>query len=165
MLSLDIDGNDYWIWKEIKSIQPIIFICEFNAVLGDLISLSTPYIKNFDRTKFHYSNLAFGASLNAFKYISEKKGYIFLGTNSNGVNAYFIRKEYYKFVRWKIRDKKSFCSKIRESRNKKNEKTFFNKIDRLNKIKNLNLINVKNNTKVKLKDFKKIYSAGWKKSM
>ena len=50
---------------------------------------TVPYNKNFDRTKFHFSNLAFGASIEAFKYIGNKKNYIFLGTNSSGVNAYF----------------------------------------------------------------------------
>ena len=35
LFSLDIDGVDYWIWKEIKEIKPIIFVCEFNSVFGN----------------------------------------------------------------------------------------------------------------------------------
>ena len=66
LLSLDIDGNDYWIWEKINKIKPIIFVCEYNAVLGDIKKLTIPYKKNFLRTKFHYSNLAFGASINKF---------------------------------------------------------------------------------------------------
>ena len=54
--------------------------------------MTVPYDKNFNRTNFHFSNLAFGASIEAFKYISNKKNYIYLGTNSNGVNAYFLEK-------------------------------------------------------------------------
>ena len=101
LLSLDIDSNDYWIWNEIDIIKPTIFVCEFNSIFGDKKAISVPYDKNFERKKLHYSNLAFGASLEAFKFLCKKKGYIFLGTNSSGVNAYFIYKNYFKFIKKK----------------------------------------------------------------
>ena len=77
LFSLDIDGVDYWIWKEIKEIKPIIFVCEFNSVFGNKKKITVPYKKNFSRTKYHYSNLAFGASINDFIEISKKKEYNF----------------------------------------------------------------------------------------
>ena len=162
LLSLDIDGIDYWVWEKIETIKPIIFICEYNAVFGDLNSLTIPYIKNFNRYKYHHSNLAFGASIKAFQKLATKKGYILLGTNSNGVNAYFIRKEYYNELKKKIRNIKKFSSKFRESRDKNYKKNFLRGIERKKKIEDVELINLdKKKEIIKLKNIKKIYSSNW----
>jgi len=81
LLSLDIDGNDYWILKEIKELQPDIIVCEYNAVFGNKHEITIKYKKDFNRTKFNYSNLAFGASLPAFVSLLKKKNYVFIGKN------------------------------------------------------------------------------------
>jgi hypothetical protein len=154
LLSLDIDGIDYWVWEKLKKIEPVIFICEFNSILGEKQKISVPYKRNFDRTKFHYSNLAFGASLPAFKYISELKGYKFLGTNSNGVNAYFIKKSYFKYLKLKIKKIVSYQSKTRESRDKSYRKNYLSGVNRVNQIKNKKFVDVRNNKKIKIKDIK-----------
>tara|TARA_B110000027_G_scaffold37840_1_gene41815 strand:- start:516 stop:1433 length:918 start_codon:yes stop_codon:yes gene_type:complete len=154
LLSLDIDGIDYWVWEKLKKIEPVIFICEFNSILGEKQKISVPYKRNFDRTKFHYSNLAFGASLPAFKYISELKGYKFLGTNSNGVNAYFIKKSYFKYLKLKIKKIVSYQSKTRESRDKSYRKNYLSGVNRINQIKNKNFEDVRNNKKFKIRDIK-----------
>ena len=164
LLSLDIDGVDYWIWKEINSVSPIIFVCEFNSVFGDLKSITVPYNKMFDRTRFHYSNLGFGASLKAFINISKKKGYIYLGTNSNGVNAYFVKKIYYKDIRNKIKNIRSFCSKTRESRDKKFNKNYLGGIFRSKEIENIDVIDLNVKKKVKLKKFRELYSKNWRQT-
>ena len=65
ILSIDIDGNDYWVWKEIKIIDPLIVIIEFNSVFGFSEKISLPYKKNFSRTKAHHSNLFWDANLEA----------------------------------------------------------------------------------------------------
>ena len=51
ILSIDIDGNDYWVWKEINVIDPIIVIIEYNSSFGFVNKVSIPYDKNFSRTK------------------------------------------------------------------------------------------------------------------
>ena len=61
ILSLDIDGIDFWILKEIKDLNPSIIICEFNPLFGKHKSITVPYKKNFIRKKEHSSNLYFGA--------------------------------------------------------------------------------------------------------
>ncbi len=163
LLSLDIDGNDYWIWEKIKAIEPIIFLCEYNAIFGDKKEISTPYKKNFSRTKFHYSNLAFGASIKAFEKLCFKKGYIFLGTNSNGVNAYFIKKKYFRYLKYKLKNFKSFFSKIKESRDRNYKKNFLKNKDRKNEIKNTKIFLINKKKIVKFKNIKNIYSKEWKK--
>ena len=54
LLSIDIDGNDYWVWKAISVINPVIVVCEYNAVFGDLYKLTVPYGKDFHATMAHF---------------------------------------------------------------------------------------------------------------
>lgn len=93
ILHIDIDGNDYWAWKSIACIRPIVVIVEYNSVFGSERSLSIPYDKGFVRSKAHDSNLYWGASLKAFCDLAEEKGYDCIGSNSVGNNAYFVRKD------------------------------------------------------------------------
>lgn len=91
LLSIDLDGIDYWIWNEIKSISPRIVIIEYNSHFGSNFAITIPYEKNFDRTTAHHSNLYFGSSLFALCLLAKKKGYQFVGSNSAGINAFFVR--------------------------------------------------------------------------
>lgn len=93
LLSVDVDGNDYWIWERISCINPRIVICEYNSAFGATAKVTVPYKADFVRGKAHYSELYFGASLAAFCDLAEQKGYDFIGTTSAGVNAYFVRKD------------------------------------------------------------------------
>jgi hypothetical protein len=93
ILSIDIDGNDYWIWKEINIVNPIIVIVEYNAVFGDSNAWTIPYKDDFYRLANDNSYQYWGASLKAFCILGEEKGYCFIGCNSNGNNAYFVRKD------------------------------------------------------------------------
>ena len=149
ILSIDIDGNDYWIWKEISVIDPMIVIIEYNSTFGQNHKISIPYDKNFDRSKAHYSNLYWGASIEALKFLASKKGYKFLTTNSAGNNAYFIKENI--FDKLEIHIKKNiFQSKFRESRDKDGKKTFANFEERLKTIEHLEVIDVETNEISKL---------------
>ena len=93
LLSIDIDGNDYWIWEAIHVVEPRIVICEYNSLFGSRHAVTVPYDASFHRTKARGSNLYFGASLPALCCLAESKGYDFLGSNLAGCNAFFIRKD------------------------------------------------------------------------
>lgn len=93
LLSIDIDGNDYWIWDAIEVVQPRIIICEYNSIFGAAEKVSVPYVADFEQTKAHFSNLYYGTSLAALCHLAEKKGYDFIGTPGTGVNAFFVRKD------------------------------------------------------------------------
>jgi len=93
ILSIDIDGNDLWVWKEINVVSPIIVIVEYNAVLGIEKAWSIPYKEDFYRHDAHDSFQYWGASLKAFYNLGQSKGYAFLGCNGNGNNAYFVRRD------------------------------------------------------------------------
>ncbi len=151
ILSIDIDGNDYWVWKEIKIIDPLIVIIEFNSVFGFSEKISIPYKKNFSRNKAHHSNLFWGASLEALKFLGDQKGYEFFSTNSSGNNAYFIKKDLYRKIDFKLK-KNAYQSKFRESRDKEGNKTYINYGDRLKIINNMIVENVETNKLFKLAD-------------
>jgi hypothetical protein len=92
LLSIDIDGNDYWVWRAIEVINPVIVIAEYNHRFGSDDALTIPYDENFERAR-DYPMIYFGASLKALCTLAERKGYAFVGCNSNGVNAFFVRRD------------------------------------------------------------------------
>jgi hypothetical protein len=93
LLSIDIDGNDYWVWEAIDCISPRIVVCEYDSLLGPDRKVSTPYDPAFERLKAHWSFLYGGASLAALEDLARRKGYALVGSNSAGNNAFFVRKD------------------------------------------------------------------------
>jgi hypothetical protein len=93
LLSIDIDGNDYWVWNSITSIDPAIVVTEYNARFGPDLALTTPYAANFVRSNAHYSQIYYGASLMAMQSLADAKGYALIGCNSAGNNAFFVRRD------------------------------------------------------------------------
>jgi len=93
LLSVDIDGNDYWVWKAIECIDPVIVISEFNSLMGAERPITIPYDPKFVRSQAHWSRMYYGASVAALCHLANAKGYAFIGCNSAGNNAYFIKRE------------------------------------------------------------------------
>lgn len=93
LLSIDIDGNDYWVWEAIDVVNPAIVVIEYNFRFGKNKAVTIPYQQDFARSSAHFSNLYFGASLKALAFLAYKKGYAFVGSNSAGNNAFFVRKD------------------------------------------------------------------------
>jgi len=91
LLSIDIDGNDYWVWEAIHCISPRIVICEYNSLFGPMARVSVPYDPAFVRAKAHYSKVYYGASIAALEYLGRSKGYTIVGGNSAGNNVFFVR--------------------------------------------------------------------------
>tara|TARA_B100001248_G_scaffold262589_1_gene259758 strand:- start:59817 stop:60731 length:915 start_codon:yes stop_codon:yes gene_type:complete len=143
LLHVDLDGNDYWVWDAIDSVDPTIFIGEYNSVFGETRPITIPYNPSFIRTEAHYSNLYFGASIKALHHLAAKKGYAFVGCNSAGNNAYFVKEEKLNDVVKEVSLESGFvCSKFRESRNQQGELTYLSGGDRLAALKGLPVINV-----------------------
>lgn len=92
LLSIDIDGNDYWIWQAIDVIDPRVVVIEYNAYLPLDRPIAVKYDPYFNRYNKHKSGFYYGASLTAFHKLAISKGYILLGCDSCGVNAFFAKK-------------------------------------------------------------------------
>jgi hypothetical protein len=93
LLSIDIDGNDYWVWEKLTAVNPAIVVMEYNHRFGKDRAVTIPYSAGFSRGEAHYSMIYFGASVKALCHLGAKKGYAFVGCSSAGVNAFFVRKE------------------------------------------------------------------------
>ena len=93
LLSIDIDGNDYWVWQSLEIVRPQIVVCEFNALWGPKLTVSIPYEPLFSRGAVHYSNLYFGASLAALTSLGRSRGYSLVGVNLAGNNAFFVKND------------------------------------------------------------------------
>jgi hypothetical protein len=152
LLSIDIDGNDYWIWEAIRSIEPRIVIVEYNSVFG-LQPVSIPYQENFDRTAAHYSNLYFGCSLAALSHLAMKKGYLLVGSNIWGHNAFFVRSDVAGELKGLEAHEAYVLSKYRESRGPDGKLTYARGEDRIKLIEHLPVINVVTGETGPLKDF------------
>ncbi len=131
ILSVDVDGNDYWIWEAITVINPRIVICEYNSVFGCEHAVTIPYNEGFNQTQAHYSTLFWGASLGAFCHLAEEKGYDFVGSNSVGCNAFFVRKDLSGNLKVYSAKEGYVESKYRESRDIHGNLTFISGKERL----------------------------------
>jgi len=142
LLHIDLDGNDFFIWREI-TIKPIIVIIEYNSVFGIERPISIPYSDNFIRTKAHFSNLYWGASLKSLYLLAKEKGYAFVGCNSAGNNAYFVRKDKINTIVKETTLREGYVeSKYRESRNADGKLTYLSHEDRSKMIKGLPVFNI-----------------------
>ena len=92
LLSIDLDGNDYWVWRAIDVVSPAIVVVEYNHRFGRDLAVTIPYDENFKRGG-RYPVYYFGASLKALCLLGGRKGYAFVGCNSAGNNAFFVRKD------------------------------------------------------------------------
>jgi hypothetical protein len=90
ILSVDVDGNDYWFLRRLITLKPAIVVCEFNPVFG-LRPISVPYDDAFERFQKHPSGLYFGVSVSALEYLCGQHGYTLMAVSQNGVNAFFVR--------------------------------------------------------------------------
>lgn len=124
LLSIDIDGNDYWVWKEIEVISPRIVVIEYNSRFGPDRAVAVPYDTEFLREKAHFSMIYFGASLAALVNLGRKKGYALIGCSKSGVNAFFVRKDVLNGLRERSVTEGYIRGKFRESRDKNGRMAF-----------------------------------------
>lgn len=162
LLSVDIDGNDYWVWKSIGVVSPAIVVAEYNAVLGDLHALTVPYRADFQRTHAHHSNLYFGASLPALIQLGKQKGYTFVGTTSTGCNAFFVRDDLASKVTSALSGAWSYPSQVREARDENSNLLFLDGAARANQIAHLPLVNPVTGAQTSLAECGELYSDAWK---
>lgn len=93
LLSLDIDGQDYWVWKELNCVTPRIVVLEYQDILGPDRCLTVPYDPNFIATFGPHGPNYCGASLGAFVKLGRQKGYRLIGCQRYGYNAFFLRND------------------------------------------------------------------------
>jgi hypothetical protein len=89
LLSIDISGNDYWVWKATSAVNPRVLCVEYNATFRPPVSLVVEYRRDYRWDGTNH----FGASLKALEELGSEKGYALVGCCLAGVNAFFVRKD------------------------------------------------------------------------
>jgi hypothetical protein len=156
LLSIDIDGNDYWVWEKIEAVDPDIVIVEYNAIFGSEHAVTIPYQADFYRTDKHFSDLYWGASLPALVILGERKGYSFIGCNSNGNNAYFVKREKDEGFTSKNAQEGFVESRFRESRDQNRKLTFLSGDERLKMIADMEVTEVTSGKNYTIKSLYKL---------
>jgi hypothetical protein len=152
LLSIDIDGNDYWVWEAIRGIAPRIVVIEYNSLFGPHAAVTIPYDPHFSRAKAHYSNLYWGASLAALYRLGKRKGYVLVGSNSAGNNAFFVREEFAAGLPASNAEAAYVCAQFRESRGLNGELTFLDRAAALALIGDLPAVDVETTRTVRIAD-------------
>ena len=93
LLSVDIDGVDYWVLERLVALEPALVIVEYNSLFGDTAPVSIPYDARFDRRRPEYHNIYYGAGLAAFDHLLGSQGYALVACTAAGNNAFFVRSD------------------------------------------------------------------------
>ena len=146
LFSIDIDGIDYWVIEKLKSRISKIFVAEYNPTFGHNLEISVPNNNNFNRFQAHYSGCYYGASLKAIIKLMHSKGYEFLGTNKLNFNAFFVESELshnFQNIKKNLKSLDYFTTiKIRDSKNPKGKFDFLTRKERLEQLRDLEVIDV-----------------------
>ncbi|MFQ3679216.1 MAG: hypothetical protein SNJ60_01725 [Pseudanabaenaceae cyanobacterium] len=143
LLSIDIDGNDYWVWQALEIIRPAIVICEYNFRFGSERAVVVPYDPGFVRGKAHFSWIYYGASLPALCHLAHRKGYMFVGCNTFGNDAFFVRRDLAMPSLRELTPREGYVAgKFREMRNERGEVPGFPLAEELRILQDLPLIDI-----------------------
>jgi len=93
VLSIDVDGVDYWLWKAVRVVSPRLVVIEYNASFGATRAVTVPYKPDFRCPREHPGSLYHGASLPALELLGRQLGYALVAVESAGVNAFFVRQD------------------------------------------------------------------------
>ncbi len=89
LLSIDLDGNDYFIWENITAIDPRVVVTEVQVEKGN-----TDFIPEYtNEFELYESNTPKGASPLSMTKLAEAKGYTLVATNKGCYNLFFVRKD------------------------------------------------------------------------
>ena len=124
LVSIDVDGMDYWMLESLSIVSPRILIVEYNSLFGPDACVTVPYAPRFDRTTAHYSTLYFGASIRALTELAAAKGYALVGGNSAGTNAFFVRRDVLGDTRQQSPSTAWRQSRVRQARDEAGELTY-----------------------------------------
>ena len=145
ILSVDIDGNDYWVWQAIDVISPRIVICEYSSQFGPTAQVTTPYDPEFVRGEAHYSKVYYGASISALNALAVSKGYSLVAGNRTGNNIFFVRNDLLGTMRVLTPAEAYRRTQFREFHDEQGQLTFDDFETRLQKLGDLPLFDVKTN--------------------
>ena len=88
VLSIDVDGQEYWIWESLRRHRPRVLVIEYNSALPAFEPLTLPRSHTgWDGTDY------IGSSLMALELLAAQRGYRLVHTELTGLNAFFVRSD------------------------------------------------------------------------
>jgi len=152
LLSIDIDGNDYWVLEAISVVTPRIVVCEYNSLFGPDTAVSVPYDPDFQRFTAHHSGLYFGASLAALECLMAVRGYALVHVERSGTNAFFVDASLTgRFARRSAKDLYIRAS-YRQARDSKGRLAFLDPVAELDAIASLPVVDVRTGKTVSVRE-------------
>jgi hypothetical protein len=152
LLSVDIDGNDYWVWEAIDAISPRIVVCEYSSQFGPEAQVTTPYDSAFVRGQAHYSHIYYGASISALNELATRKGYSLVAGNRVGNNVFFVRNDVLGDLKVKTPKEIYRRAQFREFHDELGQLTYDDFETRLAKIGDLPLLDLRTGQIGKIRD-------------
>lgn len=146
VLSVDLDGVDYWVVEALDLDGAQIVVVEYNPVFGDQRAVTVPKASAFDRTVAHFTWLYYGASLPAWVHLLGNRGFAFVGTNRAGNNAFFVPQQSRAAVQVNaidLADLRPYVQwTVRESRDEKGRLSYLEGDDRIDVMAGMPLVDV-----------------------
>jgi hypothetical protein len=152
LLSIDIDGNDYWVWEAISVVNPRVVVSEYNSLFGPRAKISTPYRADFHRTQADPSNMYYGASISALADLAARRGYTLVAGNSAGNNVFFVRADCLGSLRPQSVDQAYVAAGFREARNAHGEIQYLSFAERQAALWDLPVVDITSGRELSLKD-------------
>jgi hypothetical protein len=152
LLSIDVDGVDYWIWDAIEVVSPQIVVCEYNGAFGSRARITVPYRPDFERAKAHPSLIYAGASLGALIHLGRRKGYELIGSNIAGNNAFFVREDVLATSNIQVSGTLYRRPLFREARNPDGTLSFLDVAEALSLIAHLPVIDVETGQEIRVSE-------------
>jgi hypothetical protein len=146
ILSIDIDGNDYWVLDSCPLDEVRIVVLEYNPLFGAKFPVTVPRDDYFVRREKHSSCLYYGASLIAFIELMKARHFDFIGTNRVGNNAFFVKST--ELNKIKVRPRQEMSAyidwRVREARDLTGKLSLKSGIERVREMESLRLVNLRN---------------------
>ena len=161
LLSVDIDGVDYWVWEAIDCVNPQIIVVEYNSAFGDLLPLTIPYAADFTRRNAHFSNLYYGLSIRAAEHLAAKRGYTLAGCNRAGSNAFFVRNDRAADILGRLGSVEVLPSRFREGRGADGALSFTAPADRAQVLSEVPVVDVSTESQFLLGQAGPLHSPHW----
>jgi hypothetical protein len=158
ILSLDIDGNDYWVLDSCPLEEVRVVVLEYNPLFGSVFQVTVPRDDKFVRREKHSSCLYYGASLRAFIELMNSRNFEFVGTNRVGNNAFFVRSAELEKIKFRPRQELSIYTdwRIRETRDLTGKLSLKSGVERVSEIGSLPLVNLQNHEEMTVAEANKI---------
>jgi len=139
--------------------------CKYNPILRDARPLVVPSDKDFGRDKSRYSHLYFGCLVAALQHLAADEGYTFLGTNTKGINAFFVKNQLASSGLPLLKARSAVPSRHRDSRDRDGTLSYAGGLDRFRLIQDMPVIDVEMGETLLLRDVDTPYSEAWLKAM